>query len=576
MGLIYPREYLSGQFRWKMGDNMVVSNIGKSARSQLGTKSILAVVFLLSAISITLTVFFVTGQKNFLSEELSKRGLSLASNMAYNSQFAVLSNDITFLQTLISGVKKESDIKDAFITDIDGIILAHENKELIGRKITIPAVGDSAFSQSWLPTENKDIKRTITLIEIERKPADSDESILFSTPEDSDDSDSNPSAQLYVKPLGYAILDVSLESMNRALSVGMRNAIIITLIMILLGSLAIIYLVGSVAKPIYNLADATRAVAEGDLEQYVPISRSDEIGVLADSFNHMIEQLKVSREKIESWNRELETKVAERTTELEEKHNELEKAYEALKTLDKAKDDFLSLVSHELRTPLSSILLYSEMLLDGLANSAEDRNEFLTTIVDNCKRLTRLINDVLDLSKIEAGRMPFNFTELNIRALVAETLTGIRPKLENQSLKFEYDQIDQNACLWGDRDKIIQVLTNITSNAIKFTPEGGRISVFLRQRNNMGIVAVEDTGKGIEKKDIPKVFDRFSQLESIDHHSEGTGLGMTISKSIIERMGGRIWIESERGKGTTVFFSLPKTKPKFRNNAYMEINNEIQ
>ncbi|MBN1292729.1 MAG: HAMP domain-containing protein [Candidatus Latescibacteria bacterium] len=555
---------------------MVGTNIGKSARSQLGTKSILAVVFLLSAISITLTVFFVSGQKNFLSEELNKRALSLASNMAYNSQFAVLSSDITFLQTLISGVKKESDIKDAFITDIDGVILAHDDKTLIGQKITIPTIGDSTFYQSWLPTENKDIKRTITLIEIERKPADSDENILFSTPEETSDSNSTAMTQLYIKPLGYAILDVSLESMNRALSVGTRNAIIITLIMILLGALAIIYLVRSVAGPIYYLADATRAVAEGDLEQYVPITRSDEIGVLADSFNHMIEQLKVSREKIESWNRELETKVAERTTELEEKHNELEKAYEALKTLDKAKDDFLSLVSHELRTPLSSILLYSEMLLDGLANSAEDRNDFLTTIVENCKRLTRLINDVLDLSKIEAGRMPFNFEELNIKGLVAETLTGIRPKLENQSLKFEYDQIDENACLWGDRDKIIQVLTNITSNAIKFTPVGGRISVSLSHKNNMGVVAVEDTGKGIEKKDIPKVFDRFSQLESIDHHSEGTGLGMTISKSIIERMGGKIWIESERGKGTTVFFTLSKIKPKLRNTAQMEVNNGTQ
>jgi len=544
---------------------MAIGNIGKSARSRLGTKSILAVVFLLSTISITLTVFFVSGQKNSLSEELSKRTLSLASNMAYNSQFAVLANDIQFLQTLISGLKKESDINEAFITDIEGIILAHDDTTLIGQKIKIPVIGDSLFHQSLLPTEHKDIKRTITLIEIERKPADSDESIMFSTPGKTIDSKTSTIAQSYIEPLGYAILDVSLESMNRALFIDIRNAIIITFFMILVGALAVIYLVRSIARPIYNLADATRAVAQGDLDQPVPIKRSDEIGILADSFNHMIEQLKVSRGKIESWNRELEIKVAERTTELKEKHNELEKAYEALKTLDKAKDDFLSLVSHELRTPLSSILLYSEMLLDGLASSEEDRDEFLTTIVDNCKRLTRLINDVLDLSKIEAGRMPFNFEELNIRALVAETLTGIRPKLENRALKFDYEQVDENACLWGDRDKIIQVLTNITSNAIKFTPEGGTISVSLDDRNNMGVIAVKDTGKGIEKKDISIVFDRFTQLESIDHHSEGTGLGMTISKSIIDRIGGKIWIESERGKGTTVFFTLPKKKPQFKN-----------
>lgn len=544
---------------------MAGGTIGKSVRSRLGAKSIVAVVFLLSTISITLTIFFVSGQKSSLSEELRKRALSLASNMAYNSQFAVLANDILFLQTLISGVKKESDIKEAFITDTEGIILAHDDKALIGQKIQISAFGDSLFHQSLHPTDHNDIKRTITLIEIERKPADSDESIMFLPPEKTIDSTTGNNSQSYIEHLGYAILDVSLESMNRALVIDIRNAVLITLIMIIVGALAVIYLVRSVASPIYYLADATRAVAQGDLEQSVPIKRSDEIGVLADSFNHMIEQLKVSRGKIESWNRELEIKVAERTTELEEKHNELEKAYEALKTLDKAKDDFLSLVSHEFRTPLSSILLYSEMLLDGLANSAEDQDEFLTTIVENCKRLTRLINDVLDLSKIEAGRMPFNLSELNIRELVADTLTGIRPTLENRSLKFDYEQVDDNACLWGDRDKIIQVLTNITSNAIKFTPEGGTISVSLDQQSDMGIIAVKDTGKGIEKKDISKVFDRFTQLESIDHHSEGTGLGMTISKSIIERIGGKIWIESERGKGTTVFFTLPKDKPQFKN-----------
>ena len=116
---------------------MAIGTIGKSARSRLGTKSILAVVFLLSTISITLTAFFVSGQKSSLSEELSKRTLSLASNMAYNSQFAVLASDIQFLQTLISGLKKESDINEAFITDIEGFILAHNDTTLIGKKIKI-------------------------------------------------------------------------------------------------------------------------------------------------------------------------------------------------------------------------------------------------------------------------------------------------------------------------------------------------------------------------------------------------------------------------------------------------------
>jgi signal transduction histidine kinase len=515
---------------------------------------------LLSAISITLTTSFITRQKSSLTDELHKRVLSLASNLAFNSQYAVFLRDIKTMQNLLAGVKKESDIQEVFIVDTVGVIVAHQDTTRIGKRIESAAELDTLPEQKWLPTKRKNIWRTITLIEIERTAAGSDEKLLFPPPENVDHPEKAETRESYKEKLGYVILDVSLESMNRALTVSTRWAVIITLFMIFGGVLAVVYLVRSVAVPIYNLADATRAVAQGDLDQTVPVQRKDEIGILADSFNNMIRQLKASREKIEAWNRELEAKVAERTKELEEKHNELEKAYDALKTLDKAKDDFLSLVSHELRTPLSSILLYSEMLLDGVADGEESRVEFLSTIVENCKRLTRLINDVLDLSKIEAGRMLFKLEELNFQELLVETLSGIRPAIESKGIKFSQENVEKGLPLWGDRDKIIQVLTNVISNAIKFTPESGNISVSFTNQGKMVLITVRDTGKGIKKEDIPKVFDRFSQLESIDHHSSGTGLGMTISKSIIERLNGEIWIESEFGQGTAVFITLPRAE----------------
>jgi signal transduction histidine kinase len=536
---------------------MPFSLLKKLSHLRLGTKSILAVILLLSAISITLTTFFISRQRSSLTDEVRKRALSLASNMSFNSQYAVLSRDMRTIQTLLAGVKKESDIVEAFITDIKGNILVHNDTTKIGSQIAFTSELDSLAPYKWITIAGGRIGRTITLIEIERRQTDSDEILLFSSPETAGQSEGTQTGY-YKEKLGFVILEASLESMNRALAVATRQAVIITLIMIMIGALGVIYLVRSVAVPIYRLADATLAVAQGDLDKKVPIQRSDEIGILADSFNHMIRQLKVSREKIEAWNRELEGKVTERTRELEAKHCELEEAYEELKTLDKAKDDFLSLVSHELRTPLSAILLYSEMLLDGVADDEESRIEFLSTIVENCKRLTRLINDVLDLSKIEAGRMPFKLEELNFKDLVADTLNSIRPKIESKGLNFDFTNIDGKCHLWGDRDKVIQVLTNIISNAAKFSHDKGSITVSLTDSGKMGEVAIGDTGKGIKKEDIPKVFDRFSQLESIDHHSEGTGLGMPISKSIIERFGGEIWIESELRQGTTVFFTLPK------------------
>jgi len=525
----------------------------KAANMRLGTKSILAVVMLLSAISIILTTFFINRQKSSLMEELSKRAHSLASNMAFNSQYAVLSHDTRNMHKLVAGVEKESDIEDAYIVDLDGWILAHQDTSRLGEQVGFAAELDSLQLRKWIPSRRKDVWRIIALIEFERKAADSDEVLIFSSPDNAEQGET----AAYSEKLGYAILDVSLDSMNAALSAGTRRAVIITLIMVSLGVLAIIYLVRSVVAPIYRLADATRAVAQDNLDLTVPVNRTDEIGILASSFNHMIRQLKVSREKIKAWNRELEAKVRERTKELEEKHRELEKAYEALKTLDTAKDDFLALVSHELRTPLSSVLLYSEMMLDGLDDSPEARNEFLTTIVENCKRLTRLINDVLDLSKIEAGRMPFKLEKLNFEELLNDTLSGIRPTIEGKGINLICENVGKGFRLWGDRDRIIQVLTNVISNAVKFTPEGGSITVSLSSGDGIGKVVITDTGQGISKEDIHKVFDRFSHLGSIDHHAEGTGLGMTICKSIIERLNGEIWIESELGQGTKVFFTLP-------------------
>jgi len=217
---------------------------------------------------------------------------------------------------------------------------------------------------------------------------------------------------------------------------------------------------------------------------------------------------------------------------------------------------------------MSTILLHSDMLLKGCVDSDEEKTEYLSTIGKNCRRLTRLINDVLDLSKIEAGRMPFKLESLNIKAVVDEVLITFHPIIESKKIHI-VSEIAGDKSLLGDRDRIIQVVTNIVSNAIKYSNDGGAISITLTCSNKKGAVKIQDTGEGIRTQDIPKVFDRFSQLESINHHSEGTGLGMAISKSIIEKLDGSIWIESEVGKGTSVCFTLPISE-------HVEILSQIQ
>jgi signal transduction histidine kinase/ActR/RegA family two-component response regulator len=360
------------------------------------------------------------------------------------------------------------------------------------------------------------------------------------------------SLQSQRKKIGYVILDVSMNTLNLAVEKGRRIAFLISLLLTVIGAFGALFIVRSIVRPVQNLRDAAEEIANGDMNQKIPTNRGDEIGMLTQSFNRMIERLKISREEVDAGTRELVTK-----------HHELEKAYKELDTLDKAKDDFVSLVSHEFRTPMSSISAYTEILLYGWVKSKKKRDEFLTTMLAECKRLTRLVNDVLDLSKIEAGRKSFKLEGLNISAIVNAARDELQPLLEKKGIRF--DNTIQNTVIraLGDRDGITQVLTNIISNAAKFNIEGGVILASMNYDNDTCTVSIKDSGKGIKEEDIPKIFDRFAQLETIEHHSEGTGLGMSISKSIIERLGGRIWIESGIGKGSIVSFTLPRSKDEF-------------
>ncbi|MBN2712024.1 MAG: PAS domain-containing protein [Planctomycetes bacterium] len=237
-----------------------------------------------------------------------------------------------------------------------------------------------------------------------------------------------------------------------------------------------------------------------------------------------------------------------------------------LRELDSMKNDFLSLVSHELRTPLTSIMAYSEtLLMEGMVDTEEERKEYLEIIHSEGGRLSRLINDVLDLTKLEAGKMDYHFEELNIADVVGTAIASSSSLSSQKDIELIVDLADNLAVARIDSDRIMQVLMNLISNAIKFTPEGGNITITGRNTEPFPeipgdtiTVSVKDTGIGIAPENLNRVFSKFEQIENIDHHSVGTGLGMPICKQIIEEgHGGKIWIESELNVGTTVFFKIP-------------------
>ncbi len=245
----------------------------------------------------------------------------------------------------------------------------------------------------------------------------------------------------------------------------------------------------------------------------------------------------------------------------------LDKAFEELKELERLKDAFLSSVSHELRTPLTSIRSFSEILLSYDDVAPQNYREFLRIINTESERLTRLIDDVLDLSKIEAGMMAWNDELLRLEEVLNSVIKAQKPLYQTKSLQLLLDIPPDIPPVYADRDRIHQVMTNLINNAIKFSFEGGEIriraEVFIGKRFSETLtwvrVSVADQGAGIAAKDLAAIFDKFRQGTSntLTDKPKGTGLGLPICREIITHYEGNIWVESRKGEESTFFFTLP-------------------
>jgi signal transduction histidine kinase len=252
-------------------------------------------------------------------------------------------------------------------------------------------------------------------------------------------------------------------------------------------------------------------------------------------------------------------KLEQKSRELEAATTELRAANERLKELDRLKDDFISTVTHELRTPLTSIRAFSEILLADPNIALAERERFLGIITRETERLTRLINQVLDLAKIESGRADWQVTRVDVRKVVAETLAGMSQVFKEKNVQVHTRFPEQVSPVDADLDRLIQVLLNLLSNALKFCAAGeGRIEVALTESAGIVRVDVRDNGPGIKPEDQTIIFDKFRQAgDTLTEKPPGTGLGLHISRQIIEHFGGRMWVESRAGAGACFSFTLP-------------------
>jgi signal transduction histidine kinase len=282
----------------------------------------------------------------------------------------------------------------------------------------------------------------------------------------------------------------------------------------------------SLIGPIQRIDSRLAATASGDFSGHVELSNRDELGALAANVNRM--------------------------------NDELRRLYRELEAASLHKSEFLANMSHELRTPLNAILGFSQVLREGMFGAVnEKQEEYLDDILSSGNHLLSLINDVLDLSKVEAGQIELEVAPFSLREALERGVVMVRERATKDGVRVALAADPNVDMVEGDERRIRQVIFNLLSNAVKFTPAGGAVDVSATQVDGEVSVSVADTGPGIPPDDHERIFEEFQQSEAGIEQREGTGLGLALSKRLVELHGGRIWVESEPGKGSTFTFALP-------------------
>lgn len=365
-----------------------------------------------------------------------------------------------------------------------------------------------------------------------------------------------PTGQLKAGDLiGIVKITFPLEKTLR--SIAWNNAIllasaIVTAFLAMLSAYAIVRYV--IVKPVLHLKEVSDNIARGALDQRADIRTGDEFEELSHAFNRMLRHLVTVQEELQELNHGYE-----------QKNDELAQANLRLYELNNLKNEFLATMSHELRTPLNSILGFSDVLC-GSPNLNDKQKRYVTHIQTSGKNLLTMINDVLDLAKIESGKMERHPVEFSLADLIERLVGSMLPLAEKKNIDVVWSVDSRLPVLWQDPGKIQQILNNLLSNAIKFTPDGGQVRVTAEVRPEECVaMIVEDTGIGIPLEDQERIFEKFRQgktspgmRDTLTREYEGTGLGLSIVRELAKLLGGDVRLVSEFGRGSTFTVTLPQ------------------
>jgi signal transduction histidine kinase len=489
-----------------------------------------------------------------LRTEFQKRGETLVRGLAANARLDVWSGNKERLSALVGSAREEADVVGAAVYNTRREMLARAEKVRDAVADRPPAVPPS------VEVERRTLSNGEPALSF-RAPVELQVAAGRSVDEAAELLGGTSGKATRTETLGAVEIVFSLSDVESRIADVQTTTMGITGGVVGVGIVLVLVLSRVFVAPIERIAVTARRITEGDFRSRATVDSRDELGDLADAFNTMTRTLGEREEELRRVNLSLEQKVRERTAELELKQSQLITANVELERASRLKSEFLANMSHELRTPLNAVNGFSELLLEETYGPLlPKQRRYVDNVLASGKHLLQLINDILDLSKIEAGRMDVRHEEFSLRQAIESAVSVIQPLAQKKGLTVDVTIEEGLDAVHLDPGKTKQILYNLMSNAVKFTDTGGiQISATRPAVAPQWVeVVVADTGIGIRPEDQTRIFREFEQVDgSHARRYEGTGLGLALTRRLVELQGGSIRVDSAIGKGSRFVVRLP-------------------